>query len=475
MTFKHFLDNKFLRILLQVLSGRCKHDDESRLKVALEMMVGRRKHACPVCECIVFPLVWFFITTIRKLMGISKKEFISTFERPYWLRGLVSTVKGIAKFGARMPFVPDAPYLVVWNVTNKCNLNCKHCYQNAGKRAPDELSTEKALQVVDMLADWGVTVLSFSGGEPLIRQDFLKVLKRAHDHGMYTAIATNGTLLTEDMCQELAKLIPNADHGYVEVSLDGATAETHDTFRGVPGAFERTVQGIKNALNAGLDVAIAPTVTRENYEEIDNIIEFANTLNVWRVMLFNFIPTGRGKEIAKKDLTPLQREKLLHKIIKWNYDESIKPEVESTAPQLARVAYQLAKEEKSETVKIATHMESPTVPSYLADVANFIGGCGAGRFYFALQPNGDVGPCVFIDKRLANIFNVNLQKFWEETPLFWLLRDKDIPEGCGDCEYRYICGGCRARSYGYFGTFTKPDIGCIRNKEAWDAYQESSE
>src|SRR5512144_2392730 len=140
----------------------------------------------------------------------------------------------------------SAPFLVVWDFTHKCNLACKHCYSNSGAGKEEELSTEQALRVVDQLADAGVTAVAFSGGEPLTRKDFFEVARYASERGLYVSLASNGTLLTKE---NVAK-IKEAKVNYIDVSIDGATAKTHDDFRGVPGTFEKAIAGLKNCVEA---------------------------------------------------------------------------------------------------------------------------------------------------------------------------------------------------------------------------------
>jgi MoaA/NifB/PqqE/SkfB family radical SAM enzyme len=141
--------------------------------------------------------------------------------------------------GIKKPLSIYAPFLVVWDFTHSCNLSCKHCYSNSGAVLEEELTTQEALDVVDQVADAGVTALAFSGGEPLSRKDFFEVSRHAVERELYVSVATNGTLLTKENVKRLKQTGVN----YVEVSVDGASAKTHDEFRGVPGAFEKAVTG----------------------------------------------------------------------------------------------------------------------------------------------------------------------------------------------------------------------------------------
>jgi len=187
-------------------------------------------------------------------------------------------------YGITRPYRTPAPFLVVWNYTNACNLRCKHCYQRADKPTLDEMTTKERFAVVDQLDENNVSALAFSGGEPLMRKDLYKVARYAYDKGLYVSVATNGTILTKDVAIRLK----NSGVSYVEISLDGATKETHESFRGVKGCFEKTLRGIRNSVEAGIYTCIATTATKHNLNEIPKIIDLAKKIGVKRVVVFQF-------------------------------------------------------------------------------------------------------------------------------------------------------------------------------------------
>ncbi len=452
---KYTLDNNATRRLLMLLSGRCQRDGESRLEVALELLTGARKEACWTCRHLAKPAVKWAVKAGGKAFGLSFSEIIEAFRQPYWRRGLISVLRGIASFGVRKPFTPGAPFLIVWNFTYACNLRCKHCYSSAGESAHRELSTEEARRVVIDLADSGVVAVAFSGGEPLLRRDFYEIAELAHEHGLYTAVATNGTVIT----REVAARLREAGIGYVQVSLDGARAETHDSFRCVKGAFEKAIRGIKNLVEEGVFVEVATTVTKLNYREVLEIIELCEKLGVDWWMMYNFVPTGRGKEIFDLDLTPMEREELL-KMLWARLKSSSRMQVLSTAPQFARVALQA--EEGGSEVIVPGHFYNPRLRGKLVNLSSFIGGCGAGRLYCAIEADGSIYPCVFLPLRVGDMKKDSLSDVWMGCDVFWDLRDREKLRGeCGSCEFKYVCGGCRARAYGYFRDYLAPDPGCI--------------
>lgn len=452
--------SKPVQAALRKMGEYCHDDGRSRLEVALELYTGVREDACLKCK-MTEKAVSAFLSLGGKTFGASKDDMVGKFRDKYWRRGLANVIKGISLFGIRKPFVPGAPFQVVWNVTNSCNLRCKHCYANAGSGANHDLPTADAKRIIDRIAEWGVVVLAFSGGEPLVRRDILELARHASSSGLYTAIATNGVLLSKEKCRELR----SAGVEYLQISLDGARASTHDAFRGVDGMFTRTVEGIRNAVEAGFFVNIATTVTRYNLEEVPEMIDLCEDLGVDWFMMYNFVPTGRGRFIEENDLSPQEREDLLRSL--WGRMKTSKISLLSTAPQFARVALEI---EGASCSVVPTHFSNTELPGRLSSLAEFIGGCGAGRFYIALEPNGDITPCVFLPKKVGNILCDSLERLWVGLEDFRILRDRNVLKGsCGSCNYRFVCGGCRARAYGYFGGLSFPDPGCVRNESEYYA------
>ncbi len=464
---KEFLDRRLIRTALGLLARRCPRDGKSFLETSMELMVGARDHACFICSHVATPLVRLAFEFIRRQLGVSEEQLVDTLRQAHWRRGIASVMRGIARFGLRKPFTPGSPILVVWNYTWACNLRCKHCYASAGPTPrPNELTTKEVLETVRKLADAGVTIIAFSGGEPLMRKDLFEALKLARDYGVYTAIATNGTLITREVARRLKEL----DLYYVEISLDGADPKTHDVFRGVPGAFEKAVRGIRNCVAEGIWTQVAMTITRMNVQELPAMIRLCEELGVMGLTCFNFVPTGRGIFIKDNDLSPEEREEVLKLMIR-EVLKGRKIQIVSTAPQYARVALQIeAALRTGEELIIPVHFWNPKLSKEVASLTEFIGGCGAGRFYCALDPDGTITPCVFMPVKVGNIKEIpDFEDFWATCRVFWDLRDRDhLKPHCGECEFRYVCGGCRARAYGYFGDYLAPDPGCVNNLKAWE-------
>ncbi|PMP97698.1 MAG: radical SAM/SPASM domain-containing protein, partial [Nitrososphaera sp.] len=252
-------------------------------------------------------------------------------------RGIELVLKGIADYGITVPQEMPAPFLVVWNFTNMCNLRCKHCYQRADFPLPDELTLEEKLKVVAQLDRAGLAAIAFSGGEPLIHPHFMRVAGEAARRGMYVAVATNGIALSNRGFVERMKRIGVR---YVEVSIDSADPDRHDWFRGMKGAWKLSTKGLRNAVELGLSTAMATTLTRMNVDEMDDILDLAEEIGVQRVIFFNFVPVGRGKDIVDMDLDPAERERAMRKM--FSEYKRRKLMVVSTAPYYGRVSLQMS-------------------------------------------------------------------------------------------------------------------------------------
>jgi radical SAM protein with 4Fe4S-binding SPASM domain len=420
-----------------------------------------------------------------------RSQFLNGQYGEAWFRGFGLMMKGMEKYGVRVPFTPSGPFEIVWNYTYQCNLRCKHCYENAGGSKRLELSTDEAKQALDILsriAGVGLPALSFSGGEPLARRDFFELATYAKKRIGYVSIASNGTLITKDA----AKRIKDARVDYVEISIDGATPQVHDDFRGISGAFERAMEGVKNCVEEGVDTCIATVLHRDNIGELDKLIELSKQLGL-RFIHFNYIPTGRARAHVELDLTPDERFHILETIgkeiiglylqakeeeLKYGKSTLMVDRFFSTCPQYASVTKEIS-QKFGEKFMVEAHYAAKRG---VQNVANFLGGCGAGRLYCCLEPNGDVKPCVFLptnkDTVLGNILKDSFEEVWDTHPLLWELRTRENLEdyvadgkkvGCGSCKDKYICGGCRARAYSYFnGNVKAPDIGCVHNKPLWE-------
>lgn len=395
-----------------------------------------------------------------KRAGLDKETMKQhLFHHPPTVKSLVLTAKSIGTYGLTVPQRFTAPLFTVWNITQACNLTCKHCYQDAKhKPLADELTTEEKLDLLDQMADEWVPFVAFAGGEPLIARDLWEVLAKCRERGFHVTIATNGMLLTPEMCARLKE----AGVKYIEVSIDSLNPEEHDEFRGMRGAWARSIQGIKNSVAAGIRTGMATCFTRETVHTVDEVIQFAIDLGCKTFAHFNFIPVGRGKEIMHHDLTPSQRELLMRKLQRHLQEGKIN--IISTAPQFGRSCIVYG----SDDGFFATGHAGKGEGRKTMVLSRYIGGCGAGRCYCSIQPNGIINACVYIpSEEVGDIRRQSFREIWDNA-LFHTLQDRDDRgDHCGVCDYKHYCGGCRARSLSYTGDIQAGDPGCVYNYLEW--------
>ena len=361
-----FLGNAIVR---KVIRGLCA-DDRQAIYEALSLYSGQNDLALlkklkllPICA---------FVELGRMSFHVKRSKMQDYFRKQVTRRGLSNIVKSIAEYGISKPLKLQAPFLVVWNYTNACNLHCKHCYQDAGKMSKDELSLDERLNIVDQLADNDVVAIAFSGGEALLRDDFWEVARYASSKGLYLSLATNGTLLTKDVVRRLR----DVGVEYFEISLDSIDPAKHDAFRGVKGAWERTVAGIQNVVaQDGAYSCIANTITNENYRELDALVAFSRKLGVDRTLIFNFIPVGRGSDIIDMDLPPDAREHVLQQMYGYLSGQEESFEILTTAPQFSRVCMM----NSQNGIMSLAHVGTAGFSDKVGLLAEYIGGCGAGR------------------------------------------------------------------------------------------------
>ncbi|HII61312.1 radical SAM/SPASM domain-containing protein [Pyrococcus horikoshii] len=459
--FKIILGNPLARALLRPMLKKYKINGRElpALYWALSIYAG---------ETIKCPLMLRFQADVLKLLlklgiklarGDEEAVKEALLRDPHIRRGIWVVLEGIAKYGVTVPQKLAAPFLIVWNFTNMCNFRCKHCYQRADKPLPSELSLEEKLMLVDQLDRAGVAAVALSGGEPTIHPHFLRIVKELSSRGIHTSVATNGwTFADKEKLEEAVK----AGLKYVEISVDSAKPEKHDEFRGIPGAWERAIKALENAVEIGVSHGMAVIMDKETYQEMDDILDLAESIGVKRVIFFNLVPTGRAEDMVKVDLTPEEREEFLKEL--YHQMKKRKLEILTTAPQYARVT--LIESQGKNVSPAHFYVGQNTAVKTLAE---FIGGCGAGRIYAGIEPDGTVVPCVFLPLPVGNVRVKPFKEIWENSRIFNLLRDRDNFTGqCKKCPYRNICGGCRARAYHYTLDLLGDDPGCIINKRVWE-------
>ncbi len=455
--FRVGLSNPPVRLLLKAFFKEVEVDGSRRplIDVALAYFAG------VIDTASLSPATRFFSALFSAYMKLSL-ALLNTDDKfakdmladPAVRRGVMLVFKSIAEYGLTLPPKLYAPFFVVWNFTNLCNLRCIHCYQRStGEALSNELTYAEKMMLVKELDEMFVCGLALSGGEPTIHPHFIDVLTEISRRGMYPAIATNGISLADPHFVSKLKKIGLR---YAEISLDHSKPEVHDKFRGVPNAWEKAVRGIKNCVREGIFTAIATTVTKLNLDDVENMIQLAEDLGVRRIVFFNFIPVGRGYDNYKIDLTPEEREEFLRILARESKRRKI--EIVTTAPQYGRVVLQ----ETSGELVSPTHFTPALKLGVYKAAVEFIGGCGAGRVYFAIEPEGTITPCVFMPIAVGNARKDDIHDIWINNELFNKLRDRTNLKGiCRVCKYRNMCGGCRARALSYYGDPLMPDPGCI--------------
>ena len=452
------LDTRWMQMLLGYVS-RSRPSGKTMIEEILESYADP---AAPLSHRIKY---WPFHLFIKRIKGsVTDAAFREKIgQHISTVRGLVVTARSVAEFGLTLPQRFSAPLIVVWNFTNQCNLRCRHCYQDSEhERLGDELTLAEKLDLVDQMGETYVPMIAFAGGEPTVSKDLLPVLRRCQGYGIHTTLATHGGTMTPRLAARLAE----AGVRYVEISLDSVDPAKHDAFRGQPGMWHRTVEGMGNVVKQeGMRLGVAMCIHQGNFDEAEDMLRFAVDMGASCFAHFNFIPVGRGLEMAESDLNPGQREQLLQLLNKWMQSGRIG--VLSTSPQFGRVCIADAPIEGKQS---CSHVGGGGGEKARV-IAKYLGGCGAGRCYVAVEPNGDITPCVYLPhrvlgnirrRRLADIFRHN--EFWE------LLCDRDWrTHHCEVCEFKHYCGGCRARADAYFGELNAGDPGCVFNHKHWDA------
>jgi len=385
--------------------------------------------------------------------------------------------------------------LIFWEVTKGCNLRCIHCRASATElSSPNDLSTSTALGIIDQIAEAANPILVLSGGEPLYRSDIFQLARYATNKGLRVALATNGTLVTK----AIARMIVDCGVKRVSISLDGADAVTHDTFRSIPGAFDAAVQGLRNLRGVGMSVQINMTIARHNANQLPDVMKLAKSLGADALHTFLLVPVGCGVDIAAEQMVaPEEYEKMLN----WFYDESLKGGIElkaTCAPHYFRVVRQRRAAERRSAeaaaaagartdVRLGAAHIGPTEmimpggtgisfkpagqpighhtghPSgHPSDMNAMTKGCLAGTGVCFISHEGEVFPCGYLPVIAGDLREQRFADIWENSVIFNQLRDTNNLKGkCGCCEFRNVCMGCRARAFAATGDYLDQEPFCI--------------
>jgi len=341
---------------------------------------------------------------------------------------------GDAPKQAHKYMMKDQLRLVFWETTAGCNLECVHCRRLdvSHELMKNDLSTEQSKRMIDAIAAESKCILVLSGGEPLFRPDIYEIAAYAKSVGLIVALATNGTLVTPEVAQKIV------DSGVqrVSISLDGASAATHDKFRKLPGSFDMAIEGLKNLQALGMETQINSTIAKHNVHEVKNLYQNAIDLGVEALHIFMLVPVGCGVQIAESDMLDAET---YEDVLNWFYDISQEGKIQTKAtcaPHYFRIMRQRAKSDGI-TISPKTH-----------GMAAMTKGCLAGQSICFISHKGEVFPCGYLPVEAGHVLKQSFSDIWKDSMVFADLRDQEKLGGkCGVCEYKKVCEGCRARAF----------------------------
>ncbi len=337
---------------------------------------------------------------------------------------------------------------MAWEITSACNLRCVHCRSSSEEFSPVGLFTlEKAKTLIDDIASFASPVVVISGGEPLTRKDVFDIAKYGTDAGLKMAMATNGMLVTDEVCEK----IKSSGIRIVSLSLDGPTAEIHDDFRGgIEGAFAGVERAAALFNKHGIKFIINSSFTKRNQAYIADTFRKAKSLGANAWYMFLIVPTGRGEDI----LNELVSKEDYEEILEWHYQMERDEEEILVRPTCAPHYYRIW-HEKSKADGKDTSRRSLTFSTGGGK------GCIAGQTICFINSEGNVLPCSYFPEPAGNVFKQSFKDIWDKSPLFEDLRDFRRYEGkCGVCKYLKVCGGCRARAYAISGSYLDEEPFC---------------
>lgn len=353
-----------------------------------------------------------------------------------------------------LQFSQDKKPVIVWNVTKSCNLKCLHCYAQAEQgNSQDETSTTKAREIIQDLADFGVPVILFSGGEPLVRKDIFELAELAVSKGMRTVISTNGTLIDRSTARNLKSI----GLSYVGISLDGGES-VHDRFRGVPGTFKKAMQGLENCQREDLKVGLRFTIYKDNFQEIPKLFHLIKERDIPRVCFYHLVYAGRGTTLINKDLDHLQTRNVMDQILRETKDLFLtgKPKEVLTVDNHADGPY----------LYLHLLQENPNRAKEVMKLLQFNQGNNSGRGIGCISWDGKVHADQFWRNHVfGNVLERPFSNIWNDPKIDLLAKLKDkkkfIHGRCSECRFLDVCAGnFRARAEAYHGDIWAPDPAC---------------
>lgn len=389
------------------------------------------------------------------MIGISKL-YCGTVE--------ASDVLRYGRHSSRLPshllqFSEDKRPVVIMNITRRCNLHCVHCYSGSdGNAAPDEMTTAELHRVLDDLAEFGCPVALFSGGEPLLHPDIVELARHAVSAGMRAVISTNGTLITPETAERLATV----GLSYIGTSLDGGM-EIHDRFRGVAGAFDRALQGLRNAKAAGIKTGVRFTLTRRNVEEIPHVFDILEREGIPRICFYHLVYSGRGEHLREEALSHEASRCAVNEII----DHTARLHHNGTPMEVLTVDNHC----DGPYLYLRLLRENPERAAEVMQLLQFNGGNSSGLGVSCISWDGAVHPDQFWRTRiLGNVRERSFRDIWTDPDNEFLMKLKAkrqyVTGRCSRCRFLDICGGnLRVRAEAAYGDPWAPDPACYLTDE----------
>ncbi|AEA46501.1 TIGR04053 family radical SAM/SPASM domain-containing protein [Archaeoglobus veneficus] len=376
--------------------------------------------------------------------------------------------------------IREKPFIIFWELTRACMLACKHCRARAQKeRHPNELTTEEAFNVIEQITEFGkpYPLVVITGGDPLMRDDVFDIVSKATSKGIRTAIAFSGTTLAT---REKLEKMKDAGIARIAISLDGSRAEIHDYFRGIRGTFETSMEILDMAKELEISRQINTTVTTFNMSDLPKLVKICIEKEVALWDVFFVVPTGR----AKAEYMPTAQQ--FEDILNWLYDVGKETPLNiksSAATHLRRIEYMRDKgiqpefgelyyelRAKLDEIEDELGIEGNSKPivagahgrSLAADGIRRMMGITDGRGMFFISHVGEVYPSGFLPIVAGNVRETSLKEIYSKSKIFQDLKDPEKLKGkCGRCEFRYLCGGSRARAYAMTGDYLAAEPRCI--------------
>lgn len=336
-----------------------------------------------------------------------------------------------------------SPRKVYWGLTNACNSQCTHCYQAGGDAYPTELTTEEVINAIDDFADNQVSFINLSGGEPFLRPDLLDIAEYAVESGLVTTIVTNGTLIDAEKAEQMKRIGICA----VAISVDGLSASTHDTSRGVPGLFDKAMKGLNFVRDAGIPLSIRTTVTKANIHEVAGIFEWAVKIGADEFVAYEAIGEGRARN---RDIG-VNHADFIH--VAKNLVERSKTHIKDPVPVPPGGFPHIM-------IPLPSGVERGDIMSNVYRIGTRCQHMCFAGYFVGLLADGSAYPCPLCLTPVGNIKEQSIRDIFRKSPLMQKMRNRELWGTCSTCKDREICGGCRGKAYTKLGDPLGPDPDC---------------